>query len=73
MSGRCLFCLEGVCNISSPFSRFISVTDRFLAELRPVSSGQVPKDMDLRYETLVRGLRHVQLKVRSPSTLLILY
>ena len=46
------------------FSRFISVTDRFLAELRPVSSGQVLKDMDLRYENLVRGLRHVQLKVR---------
>ena len=48
---------------SDSFSRFIGVTDRFLAELRPVSSGQVPKDMDLRYENLVKGLRHVRLKV----------
>lgn len=61
MSGQC-FRLEG-CATSDSFSRFIGVTDRFLAELQPVSSGQVLKDMDLRYENLVRGLRHVRLKV----------
>ena len=52
-----------MCNTSNPFARFIGVTDRFLAELRPVSSGQVLKDVDLRYENLVKGLRHIQLKV----------
>jgi len=44
-------------------SRFISVTDRFLAELAPVASGHVAKDVDLRYENLVRGLKHIQIKV----------
>ena len=44
-------------------SRFISVTDRFLAELAPVASGHVAKDVDLRYESLVRGLKHIQIKV----------
>ncbi|KAF5391713.1 hypothetical protein D9757_001660 [Collybiopsis confluens] len=33
--------------------RFVSVTDRFLAELAPVSRGQVPKDLDMKYENLV--------------------
>lgn len=44
-------------------SRFITVTDRFLAELERVSSGQVVKDVDSKYENLVRGLKHVQIKV----------
>ncbi|KAI0032600.1 cell morphogenesis N-terminal-domain-containing protein [Vararia minispora EC-137] len=44
-------------------TRFTSVTDRFLSELSPVISGQVPKDMDMRFENLVRGLKHVQIKV----------
>ena len=66
----CITFVLGVHNDSNPVSRFIGVTDRFLAELRPVSSGQVLKDMDLRYETLVRGLRHVQLKVRQPLHLI---
>lgn len=35
----------------------------FLSELRPVASGQVPKDADMKYENLVRGLKHVQIKV----------
>ncbi len=48
-------------------SRFISVTDRFLAELAPVASGHVAKDVDLRYENLVRGLKHIQIKVGRPS------
>lgn len=51
-----------MCDSSNLFTRFIGVTDRFLAELRPVSSGQVLKDVDLRYENLVKGLRHIQLK-----------
>lgn len=43
----------------------MSVTDRFLAELGPVAQGQVPKDLDMKYENLVRGLKHIQLKARS--------
>ncbi|KAJ3766391.1 cell morphogenesis N-terminal-domain-containing protein [Lentinula raphanica] len=43
--------------------RFVSVTDRFLAELAPVSRGQVPKDLDMKYENLVNGVRHIQIKV----------
>ncbi|KAJ3788761.1 cell morphogenesis N-terminal-domain-containing protein [Lentinula aff. detonsa] len=43
--------------------RFVSVTDRFLAELAPVSRGQVPKDLDMKYENLVNGIRHIQIKV----------
>ena len=46
-------------------SRFITVTDRFLAELERVASGQVVKDVDSRYENLVRGLKHIQIKVES--------
>ncbi|KAI9447301.1 cell morphogenesis N-terminal-domain-containing protein [Russula earlei] len=49
-------------------SRFISVTDRFLAELAPVASGHVAKDVDLRYESLVRGLKHIQIKVWPPES-----
>ncbi|KDQ60331.1 hypothetical protein JAAARDRAFT_191723 [Jaapia argillacea MUCL 33604] len=47
--------------------RFESVTDRFLRELQPVSAGQVPKDSDMKYEHLVRGLRHIQIKVWPPE------
>ena len=42
---------------------FMSVTDRFLAELGPFASGQVPKDLDMKYENLVGGLKHIQIKV----------
>lgn len=45
--------------------RFESVTDRFLAELRPVAAGHVTRDGDLRFENLVRGLKHVQIKVHN--------
>ncbi|KAF5383133.1 hypothetical protein D9615_005030 [Tricholomella constricta] len=48
--------------------RFMSVTDRFLAELGPVAQGQVPKDLDMKYENLVRGLRHIQIKVWPPES-----
>lgn len=41
----------------------MSVTDRYLAELRPVASGLVPKDLDPRYENIVRGLRYIKIKV----------
>ncbi|KAL0571892.1 Cell morphogenesis protein PAG1 [Marasmius crinis-equi] len=33
--------------------RFVSVTDRFLAELKSIALGQVPKDLDMKYENLV--------------------
>ncbi|KAH9077891.1 cell morphogenesis N-terminal-domain-containing protein [Lactarius deliciosus] len=49
-------------------SRFITVTDRFLAELERVASGQVVKDVDSRYENLVRGLKHIQIKVWPPES-----
>ncbi|KAG5220378.1 Cell morphoproteinis protein [Salix suchowensis] len=48
--------------------RFVSVTDRFLSELGPVASGQVPKDSDMKYENLLQGLRHVTIKVWPPET-----
>jgi hypothetical protein len=51
-------------------SRFITVTDRFLAELERVSTGQVVKDVDSRYENLVRGLKHIQIKVESLMAIL---
>jgi hypothetical protein len=47
--------------------RFISVTDRFISELGPVASGQVSKDTDMRYEMLLRGLRHIEIKVYPPE------
>ncbi|KAF8212053.1 cell morphogenesis N-terminal-domain-containing protein [Mycena galopus ATCC 62051] len=47
--------------------RFVSVTDRFLAELGPVAHGQVPKDLDMKYENLVKGLTHIQIKVWPPE------
>ncbi|KAG6334469.1 hypothetical protein ID866_4617 [Astraeus odoratus] len=43
--------------------RFVSVTDRFLNELAPVTSGHITKDLDTKFENLVKGLRYVQLKV----------
>ncbi|KAH7878271.1 cell morphogenesis N-terminal-domain-containing protein [Lentinula edodes] len=43
--------------------RFVSVTDRFLAELAPVTRGQVPKDLDMKYENLINSIRHIQIKV----------
>ncbi|KAG2365951.1 hypothetical protein BDR07DRAFT_594590 [Suillus spraguei] len=39
--------------------RFVSVTDRFLCELEPVTKGQVAKDLDTKYKHLVKGLCHV--------------
>ncbi|PBK70905.1 hypothetical protein ARMSODRAFT_1033874 [Armillaria solidipes] len=46
--------------------RFVSITDRFLSELGPVAQGQVTKD-DMKFENLVRGIKHVQLKVWPPE------
>ncbi|EJD05494.1 uncharacterized protein FOMMEDRAFT_165904 [Fomitiporia mediterranea MF3/22] len=47
--------------------RFESVTDRFLHELSPVATNQIPKDMDLKYEHLVKALKHVEIKVWPPE------
>ena len=49
-----------------PF-RFLSVTDRFLAEFGPVLSNQIPKDLEVKYEYLVKALRHVEIKVWPPE------
>lgn len=49
-------------------ARFVSVTDRFLAELGPVASNQMPKDLESKYENLVKGLRHIQIKVWPPES-----
>jgi hypothetical protein len=46
----------------------VSVTDRFLGELSPVALGQVPKDLDMKYENLVKGIRHIQIKVNIDAT-----
>ena len=47
----------------TPGHSFESVTDRFLTELGPVAAGQVAKDADMKYESLVKGLRHIHIKV----------
>ncbi|KAF8136926.1 cell morphogenesis N-terminal-domain-containing protein [Boletus edulis] len=47
--------------------RFPSVTDRFLNELAPVAHGQIAKDLDTKFENLVKGLRYVQIKVWPPE------
>ncbi|KAI0372230.1 hypothetical protein BV20DRAFT_964348 [Pilatotrama ljubarskyi] len=47
--------------------RFESVTDRFLTELGPIAAGQVAKDADMRYENLVKGLKHIHIKVWPPE------
>lgn len=59
--------------ISSPVAdakpcSFESVTDRFLNELKPVRLGTVPKELDPKYEIIVKGLRHVQLRVWPPES-----
>lgn len=38
-----------------------------MAELGPVLSNQVPKDLDIKYEYLVKALHHVQIKVWPPE------
>lgn len=43
----------------------MSVTDRFLAELGPVVMGQASKDASPQYENLIKGLKHIKIKVRS--------
>ncbi|EIW59193.1 uncharacterized protein TRAVEDRAFT_71351 [Trametes versicolor FP-101664 SS1] len=47
--------------------RFESVTDRFLTELGPIAAGQVAKDADMRFENLVKGLKHIHIKVWPPE------
>lgn len=51
-------------------SSFVSVTDRFLMELGPLSHGQVSKDLEMKYENLVKGIKHIQIKVNSTADLL---
>ena len=36
-------------------------------ELKPVRLGHIPKELDPKYEIIVKGLRHVQLKVWPPE------
>lgn len=50
---------------SSSIYRFMSVTDRFLAELGHVATGQLAKDAEVKYENLVKGLRHITIKVSN--------
>ncbi|GJJ10469.1 hypothetical protein Clacol_004695 [Clathrus columnatus] len=47
--------------------RFETVADRFIAELKPLITGYVNRDGDIKFENLVRGIRHVQLKVWPPE------
>jgi len=50
---------------SDDLHRFMSVTDRFLAELSHVTTSQMSKDADVKYENLVKALRHIKIKVNS--------
>jgi hypothetical protein len=56
-------------DIERSATRFVSVTDRFLGELSPVALGQVPKDLDMKYENLVKGIRHIQIKVNIDASI----
>ena len=46
----------------------MSVTDRFLNALGPIASGNIPKDTDLKYENLVKSLRHVAIRLWPPES-----
>lgn len=59
----CLYFVPTV--FSQFFYSFVSVTDRFIGELGPVALGQVPKDLDMKYENLVKGIKHIKIKARS--------
>ncbi len=41
----------------------MSVTDRYLHELRPLTLDQLQKESDPRLEHLLTGLRHLEIKV----------
>ncbi|EJD54741.1 hypothetical protein AURDEDRAFT_79755 [Auricularia subglabra TFB-10046 SS5] len=47
--------------------RFVSLTDRFISELQPLATGQVPKEVEPKFEHIVRGLRHIKLKAWPPE------
>ncbi|KAI0356441.1 hypothetical protein OH77DRAFT_1588913 [Trametes cingulata] len=64
---RCIADLHAVLLGHLADIRFESVTDRFLTELGPIAAGQVAKDADMRYENLVKGLRHIHIKVWPPE------
>lgn len=51
-----------------PFS-FQSVTDRFLKELKPLREGsKITKEEEARLESMLQGLKHVQLKASPFQT-----
>ncbi|KZV99602.1 hypothetical protein EXIGLDRAFT_698301 [Exidia glandulosa HHB12029] len=47
--------------------RFVSLTDRFIAELAPIANGQVPKEAEPKFEHIVMGLKHIQMKAWPPE------
>ncbi|KAF9235809.1 cell morphogenesis N-terminal-domain-containing protein [Melanogaster broomeanus] len=62
-----LGCLAGIRCVPANGGALVSVTDRFLNELAPVMHGHVAKDLDTKFENLVKGLRYVQIKVWPPE------
>jgi len=59
------FPLEANSSSHHPFS-FQSVTDRFLKELKPLREGaKLTKEEEARLESMLHGLKHVQLKASS--------
>ncbi|KAH7105208.1 cell morphogenesis N-terminal-domain-containing protein [Auriculariales sp. MPI-PUGE-AT-0066] len=42
--------------------RFVTLADRFVSELSALGTGQVPKEAEPRFEHIVRGLQHLQIK-----------
>lgn len=52
----------------SPPLSFQSVTDRFLKELKPLREGaKIMKEEEARLESMLQGLKHVQLKASPPE------
>ncbi|KAI5888318.1 uncharacterized protein SCHCODRAFT_02636387 [Schizophyllum commune H4-8] len=49
-------------------AKFVSVTDRFVAELGPIIQGQViPKEVDSKFDNVIRAMRYIQIKVFPPE------
>lgn len=44
--------------------RFLSMSDRFVADLNQVLQGNIAKEAEPRLEHLIRGMRFVKLQVR---------
>jgi EamA domain-containing membrane protein RarD len=50
--------------------RFVSVSDRFIAELEKYNYHAIMKEKQNKIEMLIRGMRYLKIKVRTSSRML---